>query len=73
MDENGADMTVHECPGGCGANVPYHLLACRICWRRLPAHLKADVNLAWRNRTADPDAHTLAVEAAYEWYRGNPA
>lgn len=54
----------HDCPGGCGAQVPHHLLACRDCWWELPAPL--------RNAFRRPGANRLtAVGEALAWYRAN--
>lgn len=62
----------HDCPGGCGTQVPRHHLACRPCWFRLPAPLRDDVNAGWRSRRADPAKHRRALRAASIWYRANP-
>lgn len=65
---------MHGCPG-CGTQVRRSLLACRDCWRALPAELRDAVTTAWRavraNR-ADMAArfvHRAAVLAALGWYR----
>ena len=57
----------HDCPGGCGAPIPYHLLACRADWYRLPADLREPFG---RHRIGTL-AHLRAVSAAYAWYRAN--
>lgn len=64
-------MTTHECPGGCGFEVPQHQLACKRCWFKLPKHLRDDVNAAYRRRASDPVAHRRALVAALSWYRDN--
>lgn len=60
--------TTHDCPGGCGAQVPQHHLACKSCWWRLPAVLRDDVNAGWRKRRTNPSAHRRALHAAFMWY-----
>ncbi len=67
----GRDDT-HGCPGGCGARVPHHRLACPSCWYRLPLALRDEVNSAWRARGRDPRRHQLALREATAWYRANP-
>lgn len=67
------DDTQHDCPGGCGTRVNRVLLACRLCWQRLPAMLRDRVNATYRRRTQDPRAHRDAVREASLWYRNNPA
>ena len=62
----------HDCPGGCGAQVPRHHLACPRCWSRLPAYLRDPVNAAYRTRRSNPGAHRSAVSTAVTWYRNNP-
>lgn len=65
---------MHGCPG-CGTQVRRSLLACRDCWRSLPADLRDPVNAAWRRRRANPRdvvaavAHRAAVVDALAWYR----
>lgn len=55
----------HNCPGGCGDQVPHHLLACRSCWWLLPAPL--------RHAFRRPGANRLQAAAeALAWYRTNP-
>lgn len=65
----------HDCPGGCGARVPQHQLACKPDWYRLPAPLRRAVNDAYRRRAVDPRPHRAALRAALIWYRSsnNPA
>lgn len=62
----------HDCPGGCGAQVPRHQLACKPCWYRLPKPLRDDVNAGYRTRATDPSAHRRALREASLWYRANP-
>jgi hypothetical protein len=63
----------HACPGGCGAQVPHHQLACKPCWFRLPKPLRDDVNDAYRNRRRDGALpHLRAIREASRWYRANP-
>lgn len=65
---------MHSCPG-CGTQVRRSLLACRDCWRSLPAELRDAVNTWWRRRRANrSDAvayarHRAAVVDALAWYR----
>lgn len=63
---------MHACPGGCGANVPYHRLACPDCWVRLPVAHKGTVSQTYKNRGTDPTAHLAAVANAMKWYKDNP-
>lgn len=62
----------HLCPGGCGAQVPNHKLACPLCWARLPQQLKAEVLAAWGKRKTDPVGHLRVVAKARAWYLRNP-
>jgi hypothetical protein len=62
----------HDCPGGCGAQIPYAQLACGPDWGRLPKPLRDDVNTAYRRRRANPMPHLRAVAVASRWYRDNP-
>jgi hypothetical protein len=66
-------MSDHECPGGCGAEVPQHHLACKPCWFRLPGPLRNAINGAYRHRATNPAGHRAALGAAMRWYRANPA
>lgn len=61
--------TTHGCPGGCGAQVPQHQLACKPCWFRLPKPHRDAVNAAWRK---DARLHRSALADALAWYRDNP-
>lgn len=58
----------HGCPGGCGAQVPYEMLACKPCWWRLPRPYRDALNAA--HRKGGP-AHRAALAAALRWYRKN--
>lgn len=73
----------HDCPGGCGAQVPQHQMACKPCWFRLPVDLRNAVNGTFRARQRTtgrrPDVHSAAVAAhrkalvaAFQWYREHP-
>lgn len=62
----------HGCPG-CGARVQRSQLACKPCWWRLPKPFRDAVNTAYRHRVEHPRAHILAMRAAMDWYRRNPA
>lgn len=68
----GSGSTEHPCPGGCGAQVPRHQLACKPCWFRLPGALRAAVGFAYRRRVRDPGPHREALATALQWYRTNP-
>lgn len=66
-------MTTHQCPGGCGATVQPHQLACRDDWYRLPKPLRDKINAAWRRRTTHGGReHRATVGEALAWYRANP-
>lgn len=65
-------MSTHACPGGCGAQVASHQLACPPDWFRLPKPLRRAVNTAWNKRVERPGAHRAALEVALRWYRDNP-
>lgn len=65
-------MTTHDCPGGCGTQVPQRQLACKPCWFRLPRALRDAVNNAYQRRAKDPTAHKQAIRIAYQWYQNNP-
>lgn len=62
----------HPCPGGCGADVPHHQLACKPDWFRLPKPLRDEINAAYPRRRANPLRHTRAIAEASRWYRANP-
>lgn len=59
----------HQCPGHCSNTIPLHLLACKTCWRRLPADLQRAVTRAYHRRLHDPQGYRRAVTAAVRWYR----
>ncbi len=63
----------HDCPGGCGGQVPRHQLACKPDWFRLPLPLRKAINAAYLARARNPTAHRAALRAAFDWYRANPA
>jgi hypothetical protein len=53
----------HECPGGCGREVPHNKLACPDCWWLLPIDMrKAITGARGRNRLQ-------LVGEAVGWYR----
>lgn len=62
--------TAHECPGGCGEQVPQARLACRTDWFRLPKAIRAAVWEAYRE--GQFAAHRAALADAADWYRDNP-
>lgn len=55
----------HDCPGGCGAEVPYRLLSCRSCWWLLPQEMRRRIS----NGTSDERLDT--VSEALVWYKDN--
>lgn len=60
----------HECPGGCGAQVAFHLFACKRCWFRLPRALRTAI---WRaHGGTDGRAHVAAMADATQWFEANP-
>jgi hypothetical protein len=65
--------TTHPCPGGCGADVPDHQVACKPDWARLPKPLRDEIDAAYTRRRADSLRHARAVSQALRWYRANPA
>jgi hypothetical protein len=69
--------STHDCPGGCGAQVARHMLACKRDWYRLPKELREAVWDGWqRRRSGRPNGvrdHARAVRAAIDWYVDNPS
>lgn len=63
-------MLTHDCPGGCGRDVQYDYLSCRVCWYRLPLDLRNAVWDSWKVR--DMKAHGAALKDARQWYVANP-
>ena len=61
-------MATHNCPGGCGRQVPYHHFSCRSCWYRLPMDLRRPISGNWQR---DPVAHAEAMLDAMQWYAEN--
>lgn len=67
----------HDCPGQCGRRVVHSMLACGICWPRLPQDLRDAVTRTDNIRRRNPNdpvrskAHRLAVVACLAWYRQN--
>lgn len=57
----------HDCPGGCGAPVRRHLLACPTCWRLLPGSMRSAITLATKRRNEAARLRTVSV--ALKWYR----
>lgn len=59
----------HECPtNGCGAQLPYSVLACKRHWFMLPPPLRAEINRTWRS--GDLPAYLAAREAAEAFLNG---
>lgn len=59
--------SAHDCPGGCGREVPHSKLACSDCWWLLPVeHRKAVTNAGSLIRLG-------VVGEALRWYRENMA
>jgi len=56
----------HDCPGGCGKQVPNRLFACRKDWARLPRDLQRSILDSYR---VDDVAHLQAMAVARRWYR----
>lgn len=63
---------MHDCPGGCGAEVEHDKLSCRQCWFRLPRPLRKAINAAWQAVDVDPAPHRAALASARRWYERNP-
>ena len=62
----------HDCPAnGCTAQVPFHQLACRADWYRLPKRLRDELNAAYHGEGQGTDRHTEALRACLDWYREN--
>lgn len=57
------DEPPHECPGGCGRDVPHRLLACRDCWWLLPEEMRTQIRQARGRRRLQ------LVGEAVAWYR----
>lgn len=55
----------HDCPGGCGAQVPFTRFACPADWARLPHRLRRAITSNYRRR---PVAHARAMTAARTWF-----
>jgi len=64
------DTRTHACPGGCGRQVEYGKLSCRIDWYRLPHELRQRI---WAAYKSDPVAHRDALAEASRWYQANPS
>lgn len=62
----------HDCPGGCGAQVPRHHLACPQDWKRLPLPLQRELNFWYRRRTTHARQYQDARAKCLDWYRTNP-
>jgi hypothetical protein len=58
----------HDCPGGCGAQVPRRYYACGFCWARLPRPLRDGIT---GNVGRDLAAHGQAMGDARRWYQQN--
>jgi len=64
MAEHEFDDT-HECPAnGCTARVPYHQLACRPHWYRIPKPFRDAVWRTYQQEGQGSPAHTAAIRAA---------
>lgn len=61
-------MATHDCPGGCGRQVQYHMYACKPCWYRLPAGLRAAIWEGYRSGSG----HMEAMQDAADWYAHHP-
>lgn len=68
---NEPDAKLHDCPGDCGAKVLPNMLACRVCWARLPQDIRRAVNFAYAKRRTQPRLHRAALAEALAWYRAN--
>ena len=55
----------HDCPGGCGREVPHRKLSCPDCWWLLPVELRKAVTHGTNRLTA--------VGEAARWLRENVA
>ncbi len=62
----------HDCPGGCGLQVPDRLFAEAVCWFRLPHRIRAAIVRAYRFRGREPMAHLRAMGEARTWFRNHP-
>jgi hypothetical protein len=62
----------HDCPGECGRQVAYELLACRRCWYRLPSEIRASVWQSYRSGGSGSVEHNTALSAAFDWYATHP-
>ena len=65
------NTAVHACPGGCGANVPNRLYACRQDWYRLPQEFRDAIWATAKAPLLSPERRN-ALAAAGQWYRDNP-
>lgn len=60
----------HDCPCGCGGQVPRRMFACKPGWFRLPKEIRDRIWSAHRAGLAGK--HRDAMAAAMIWYRANP-
>lgn len=58
----------HDCPAGCGLQVPRSQFACRSDWYRLPAGMREAITTNYR---VDFGAHMEAMIEAQTWYLDN--
>ncbi|MCA1693510.1 MAG: hypothetical protein LC749_01580 [Actinobacteria bacterium] len=59
----------HDCPAGCGAQVPRHQFACRTDWFRLPKPYRDAI---WQGyRKSGSGEHLDAMGDAIRWYQDN--
>jgi hypothetical protein len=63
---DGAPGQLTVCPvPDCGTSIDSSRLACRACWTRIPAELRAQVWITWKSGAGSgTDAHTRAIRAA---------
>jgi hypothetical protein len=59
-------IETHECPGGCGRQLPTCVVACRTCFGQLPASLREAYNTAGIYH--DHDGLAQAEALALRWY-----
>jgi hypothetical protein len=61
----------HDCPGGCGQQIPQRHLACKWDWYRLPTDIRTAVWNGYRLQRWGPE-HSAALADALDWYAANP-
>lgn len=61
---------LHHCPApGCDRSVPYHQLACRDDWYRLPHELRGRLTRARSMCGQGSEPHLEVLRECLEWYR----